>query len=339
MLIDNYNYGRFIEEAIESVLAQDFPATEMEIVVVDDGSTDDTATRVKKYCDRVRYLFKENGGQASAFNLGFAEARGEIIALLDADDYWLPGKLQRVMEEFAKDPGLGMVYNKYAALDEATQSVKEENFRAVSGSFAKGDDLFWYEPHPTSCTSYRRKFLEEIRPVPEELKILADVWIGLLIPFVAPILALPECLTGYRIHGKNLYYAEGSELTPDSIRTRVKVTQLMVGKMTPWLDGRGYAGRPDVHAFVERLRLYGETEEFKLSSPGRFHYFRHQVSSNLCYGKRLTWRNRVINYVTALGTLMAGYQRRDRVLAWAEKSARWLWQWPGRSVGTRRAGN
>src|SRR6266852_114001 len=93
VLIDTYNYGHFIEEAIESVLSQDFPSEKMEILVVDDGSTDDTAERVRKYGERVKYLYKDNGGQASAFNYGSARARGEYVALLDADDYWLPGKL------------------------------------------------------------------------------------------------------------------------------------------------------------------------------------------------------------------------------------------------------
>src|ERR1700687_5273333 len=79
-LIDTYNQGSFIEEAIDSVLAQDFPADQMEILVVDDGSADDTRERMKKYSDRVRYIYKENGGQASALNRGFAESQGEIVA-------------------------------------------------------------------------------------------------------------------------------------------------------------------------------------------------------------------------------------------------------------------
>jgi glycosyltransferase involved in cell wall biosynthesis len=70
VLIDTYNYGRFIEQAIESVLSQDFTMERVEILVVDDGSTDDTEERVKKYGAKIRYLRKENGGQASAFNLG-----------------------------------------------------------------------------------------------------------------------------------------------------------------------------------------------------------------------------------------------------------------------------
>src|ERR1700688_5222745 len=98
VVIGTYNYGHFIEEAIESVLAQDLPADRFEILVVDDGSTDDTPERVKKYGTRIQYFRKPNGGQASAFNLGFAKARGEIISMLDADDYWFPDRLRTVMQ-------------------------------------------------------------------------------------------------------------------------------------------------------------------------------------------------------------------------------------------------
>src|SRR5262249_21648517 len=86
ILITTYNYGPFIEQAIDSVLSQAFPADQLEILVVDDGSMDDTSQRIQKYGDRIRYLPKPNGGQASALNFGFAHARGEIVCLLDADD-------------------------------------------------------------------------------------------------------------------------------------------------------------------------------------------------------------------------------------------------------------
>ena len=78
VIIDTYNYGHFVEEAIDSVLSQNFPADRMEVLVIDDGSTDDTSERVKKYGERIRYFQKENGGQASAFNFGFSRSRGEI---------------------------------------------------------------------------------------------------------------------------------------------------------------------------------------------------------------------------------------------------------------------
>jgi len=90
VLIDTYNYGQYVEDAVASALAQDFAAEEREVLVVDDGSTDATEERLQKFGHAIRYLRKPNGGQASAFNFGFEHARGEVVALLDADDVWLP---------------------------------------------------------------------------------------------------------------------------------------------------------------------------------------------------------------------------------------------------------
>src|SRR3970040_1834251 len=108
-LIDTFNHERFIAQAIESVLAQDFPSSEMEIVVVDDGSTDSTGTIVQNYAPRARYLRKANGGQASEFNAGVREASGEIVAFLDGDDWWVKEKLRVVVETFEKNPNVGAV--------------------------------------------------------------------------------------------------------------------------------------------------------------------------------------------------------------------------------------
>ena len=109
VLIDTYNHERFIEQAIVSVLEQDFPAADREIIVVDDGSTDGTPEIVKKFAPRVRLLRKENGGQASAFNAGIPECKGEIVAFLDGDDWWAPGKLKAVTEAIGNDESVGLV--------------------------------------------------------------------------------------------------------------------------------------------------------------------------------------------------------------------------------------
>src|SRR5437660_10348686 len=92
-----------------SVLQQDFPEAEREIIVVDDGSTDRTPEIVKKFEPRVRLLRKENGGQASAFNAGIPECRGEIVAFLDGDDWWAPGKLQAVADALAGYMSIGLI--------------------------------------------------------------------------------------------------------------------------------------------------------------------------------------------------------------------------------------
>src|SRR5215472_15134414 len=109
VLIDTFNHERFIEEAIVSVLEQDFPRAEMEILVMDDGSTDRTPEIVRKFEPHVRLLRKTNGGQASAFNAGIPEARGEIVAFLDGDDWWAKGKLHTVAGYFEDHAHVGIL--------------------------------------------------------------------------------------------------------------------------------------------------------------------------------------------------------------------------------------
>src|SRR4051812_16040279 len=91
IIINNYNYGHFLRDAIDSALAQTYPCTE--VIVVDDGSTDDSREVIAGYGQRVTAVFKENGGQASAFNAGFAASRGEVVVFLDADDTLLPNAM------------------------------------------------------------------------------------------------------------------------------------------------------------------------------------------------------------------------------------------------------
>jgi glycosyltransferase involved in cell wall biosynthesis len=129
VLIDTYNHERFIEEAIGSLLEQDFPAAEMEILVVDDGSTDRTPEIARKFEPRVRLVRKENGGQASAFNAGTPEARGEIVAFLDGDDWWAREKLSRVVAAMGADPAVGIVGNGIVMVGqdgrEQTETLRE----------------------------------------------------------------------------------------------------------------------------------------------------------------------------------------------------------------------
>lgn len=93
VIIPAYNAAWCVAKAIDSALAQTYALTE--VLVVDDGSTDETATVVEAYGARVRLLRQANGGLSSARNLGIRNARGEYVAFLDADDYWLPAKLER----------------------------------------------------------------------------------------------------------------------------------------------------------------------------------------------------------------------------------------------------
>jgi glycosyltransferase involved in cell wall biosynthesis len=96
VVIPTYNYGRYICETVESALGQTY--SPIEIIVVDDGSTDDTGERLTAYGNRVRYIYQQNSGPAVARNRGVQDAHGDWIAFLDADDLWLPYRLELQVE-------------------------------------------------------------------------------------------------------------------------------------------------------------------------------------------------------------------------------------------------
>jgi glycosyltransferase involved in cell wall biosynthesis len=102
VIIPCYNQGRYLAEAVESMLGQSYP--HVGVIVVDDGSTDDTSAVAARYGERIRYIRKENAGRCAARNTGILEARGEFVVFLDADDYLWPDALQRLMEAAANTP-------------------------------------------------------------------------------------------------------------------------------------------------------------------------------------------------------------------------------------------
>jgi glycosyltransferase involved in cell wall biosynthesis len=117
VVVATYNMGQYLPQAVESVLAQSYPAVEVQIV--DDGSTDDTPSVLRHWDGhpRVRVHRQANGGQARAKNQGIELSRGEFVAFLDADDVWLPDKLARQMPLFAGREQLGVVYSDYGCMD------------------------------------------------------------------------------------------------------------------------------------------------------------------------------------------------------------------------------
>lgn len=155
VLIDTYNHERYIEEAIVSVLEQDFPRAETEVLVVDDGSTDRTPEIVRKFLPDLRLIQKTNGGQASAFNTGISEAKGEIVAFLDGDDWWAKEKLAVVTEYLGARPHIGVVGHGIYEFDsdngdaKATipQRTQEVTFDSVENGrfFRQMICFFWYQ--------------------------------------------------------------------------------------------------------------------------------------------------------------------------------------------------
>ncbi len=323
VLITTYNYGQFLEQAIESVLAQEFPLERVQIVVVDDGSTDDTSERVKKYASRIEYFYKPNGGQASALNFGMARARGEIVALHDADDLFLPGKLTRISEAFEKDPTLGMTYHRLREWHVETDKQRDWDFLAVSGDIHRTPDEFLsYAPHPTSAICLRRESLRSLLPIPEHIRMLADCYLTALIPFVAPILAVPEFLAVYRIHGSNSYSGTEQQIPRETRKNRLEMWQVVIDAMSKWLADNGYSrSQAPVRAFLDRWALHQERERFLIEPPGRLQFFRHLRTYNACYGPQMSGRLRLVNRLNSLGALFTGYEHFHLLDRWRLASA------------------
>jgi glycosyltransferase involved in cell wall biosynthesis len=315
VLIDTYNYGQYIEEAIASVLAQDFPAEQREILVVDDGSTDDTPERVQKFGDAVRYLRKPNGGQASAFNFGFEHARGEIVALLDADDVWLPEKLGRIYEAFEHNPAAGMVYHRVYLWKGPNETSEDTYFISVSGNVTESRrTLLQYPMVGTSCLAFRRDALKKLLPVPEALRSQADAYLTALIIFVAPVAAVAEFLGKYRLHGANLFQNEDGRASRSQIEHRMAMRAVLLSSIEGWLRNHGYeTGAADIRAYLKQWTKAQELDAFALEAPSRWKYFRHLLEYPRIYGEIMTGRHRANSYLRAIAALFLGYHHLHRL--------------------------
>jgi glycosyltransferase involved in cell wall biosynthesis len=115
VVIPTYNSAHLLDDALQSVLEQTYK--DFEIIVVDDGSTDNTAEVISKYDDKLRYFRVDNGGPAKARNYGISKSTGKYIAFLDADDKWLPTKLEKQMNMFEQNPEFGMVFTENSLFD------------------------------------------------------------------------------------------------------------------------------------------------------------------------------------------------------------------------------
>jgi len=241
VLINTFNYGIFIEEAIDSVLCQTFPGEQIEIIVVDDGSTDDTAERVRKYGDRISYIYKANGGQASAFNAGVQAANGEIIAFLDSDDYWAPSKLQEVAGEFGRSSSVDFVYHYMDVVDNDHHLLDRYVYpEPVHEHYCEeylAGNLPWFSP--TSGMSIKRDCLKKMMPLPEDFSIAADIHLHFLLPFYIRELALiRKPLGSCRLHGDNL--SGGNLLAPVKLKREQDLVLFIRDHVQRLSQERGY---------------------------------------------------------------------------------------------------
>jgi hypothetical protein len=254
-LMAAYNYEQYVGRAIESALNQDYPPELLDVVVIDDGSTDSTADVVRALAERhpgrVRLVQQENAGYVAATNRALSEGGGEMLALLDADDVWLPAKTRRQVEMLQDRPELGMVFSDMVVVDSEEETVRPSLIWHLDEVPERAFARVLHENIATQSSIMIRSTLrEQIAPIPAAITY-ADWWVTLRCAQVSRIDFSREPLALYRVHGANL--TGDVTMGPAAVRERRKgiAFQLWVMRNLP-LDGLDAA---------ETASVWNNTEE------------------------------------------------------------------------------
>jgi len=222
IIIDNFNYARFLRAAIDSALAQSYAP--VEIIVVDDGSTDNSGEVISSYGEKVSSVLKPNGGHASAFNAGFRVSHGTVVMFLDADDALLPNAVEEVVRVWY--PGVAKVQFVLAHVDADGRSLGG-TVPYSPAQMPRGDirasiiDEGGYVGVPTSGNAFARTVLDRLLPLTEsQWQQAADTSLEIIAPFLGEVVSLRRTLGCYRIHESN-HGMLNDEL--DSRKLRVKI--------------------------------------------------------------------------------------------------------------------
>ena len=205
VIVDNYNYEQYVGQAIDSALSQSYEP--LEVIVVDDGSTDGSAEVIGRYGDRITPVLKSNGGQASAFNAAFEQAHGDVVLFLDADDLLLEDAVANAVT--AMDEGVSKVHWPLWEIDQRGErtggivdpELPDGDFREVVRQLGPGVEDTWPNA-ATSGNAWSRQFLDRVLPMPEVLTG-TDIYLSGLAGALGRFVTLePQSL--YRVHGSNL---------------------------------------------------------------------------------------------------------------------------------------
>jgi glycosyltransferase involved in cell wall biosynthesis len=204
IIINNYNYDRFLAQAIDSILNQTYPY--IETIAVDDGSTDNSRKIIEGYGDRIISIFQENGKQGKAFNRGFVASKGEIVIFLDSDDFLFPQAVERIVAVWK--PSFAKVHY---CLDVVNTQGESLGYTLPQGVGLLSTGEVWrtllycggYASTPTSGNALSRRAMERVFPIPDEYRTTADDYLSYSIPFYGVVGAVEEPLGAYRIHDSN----------------------------------------------------------------------------------------------------------------------------------------
>jgi glycosyltransferase involved in cell wall biosynthesis len=293
--VDTFNHERFVERALSSVFDQDFPASEFEVIVVDDGSTDKTPDILRKFANKVRLVRKENAGQASAFNVAIPLARGEIVAFLDGDDWWAKDKLTKVVDAFKADPLVGVVGHGFYEFEEKSQQCKTvvPDFDGYVTLRDESEGSTFFNKmcfFGTSRVAFRKHVLDSVGPLPEGLVVEADEYISTVAIARSSAAVLQDPLTFYRLHPGNLYYFR--EANEAKLRRKmavlVQLSKALRDELYPKILDHATVG-----ALVRPIDLEAKKLSLQLDGGWPWETFRvERIAKKLAYSQ-VSWRYRI----------------------------------------------
>lgn len=213
IIVTNFNYGAYVTAAVESALAQSYAA--VEVIVVDDGSTDNSREKLTRFADRTMLLLETNAGQAAAMNRGYQKCRGEFVLFLDADDVLEPEAIERALATW--QVGDAKVQFALRGID-ATGGALDFRFPGTtmhSGDLRTLTTVYGgYPSPPTSGNLFTRAMLDAVMPIPEQRwRRWPDTYLILSAPFHGAIRSVEESLGRFRLHGSNSWVTDQVDAT------------------------------------------------------------------------------------------------------------------------------
>lgn len=242
VVVPVFNAAAFVEPTLESVFRQTF--RDIEVIVVDDGSTDNTRAVLEKYSDRIRYLYKENGGQSSSRNAGIKVARGRYIALLDHDDIWDANKLELQLREIERDAATGMVTCGSERFNEAgTLGSEIPRIRQFTGNQFRRKLLMGNFLGSCSKTLIKKECFDTVGFFDESLRMAEDWDMWFRIAQSYAIRAVERRLVRYRIHARNYSSSSGEINLANELVFLGKAFAVPEFRRARWLKRQAYGRR------------------------------------------------------------------------------------------------